>query len=256
MKAAALLSLAIGVSLAGSAPALAQYSPITSIPTQSFGDTSHLVGTVVERDPSQMVAVDNLHAQAGLDRYADCLVAKGRLRGKLAAYVRVIPNSPAMNELSKAAIDRSCANEAVESSTGVRLNIRLDTLRQALFGSMYRREFAATAVALPPDLPPLSLASEFDGPTEALTPEFRGYRALGDCVVRARPDAARAWVMTPFDSPGAKTAQAAVVPALPECLAAGQTIAVAPYSLRGIVAEALYRLTQAAPTNPTSEPAK
>lgn len=242
------MALVIGAILAGALPAMAQYSPITAIPQSSIGDTSHLAGTILQSDTTtyKMTPVETLQAQASLDRYADCLFAKKRLRGKLAAYVRAIPNTPAMAELSKVAIDGKCANKSVENGNGVEMQIRHDTMRQALFGSMYRESFGTAPASGLQDAPPLRLDAEFDGPTEMLTPEFRGFRALGDCIVRAEPAGARAWVMTAFDAPKAKEAQRAIIPALQGCLSSEQTVAIASYTLRGMVAEALYRLSEAA----------
>lgn len=238
--------LALAIALAVTAhpsPALAQAVPIVTPPPPNLQRMSR--GESPAPMQPNLSPLSKLEAQAGLDRYADCLVAKRGMRGKLDAYVRAIPGSPAVAALGKAAWDPRCAVRAVSGDTGVQLEIRHDTMRQALFGSMYRRDFGTASPPIAADAPPLSLANEFDGAPGDLSPEFRGYRALGDCVVRAEPAGARAWIIAPFNTPAAKLAQTTVVQALGGCLTAEQTVAIAPYTLRGIVAEALYRLTAA-----------
>lgn len=241
---------AVLAALAGAgfcAPALAQFEPIAAPPPPNFYRMSRGEAPApMDPDPKTLTPLAALQAQAGLDRYADCLVGKRGLRGKLDSYLRAIPGSEAMMALSKSTIDSKCALSAVGGNSAVQLQIRNDTMRDALFGALYRHDFGAAAPALPAELAPLSIAQEFDGPIDTMSPVLRGYRALGDCVVRADQASAREWVTTPFDSPAAKAAQAKVIPALQGCLTADQTLTVAPYALRGLLAEALYRLTMAA----------
>lgn len=242
---ARVIVLAMTVAFAGWASMAVAQAPVVVAPPppnlqpMSRGESPY----PMDRGPLGPMAARE--SQAALDRYADCLVGKVRLRPALTSFTRAIPGSAAMNELAKSTMDSACATKAVSGGASVQLNIRQDTMRQALFGALYRREFGAASPVIPAEPAALSLAAEFDGSIAELSPEFRGYRALGDCIVRADPAGSRAWVMAPFNTPAAKAAQGPVVQALGGCLTAAQTVAIAPFTLRGIVAEALYRLTAA-----------
>ncbi|PLK25803.1 hypothetical protein C0V78_02010 [Novosphingobium sp. TH158] len=68
---------------------------------------------------------------------------------------------------------------------------------------------------------------------------------LGECVVRTAPAPARAVMSTAIESPGELQALNALSPALGQCIKAGETVSLDRMSLRGSLAIAQFRLSQA-----------
>ncbi|HEY6663181.1 MAG TPA: hypothetical protein VIZ66_09675 [Sphingomicrobium sp.] len=68
---------------------------------------------------------------------------------------------------------------------------------------------------------------------------------LGECVVRAAPDASTKLIRTDIAGPAESAAFDHLKPAVSSCLSAGQTIEFSPEMLRGAIALNVYRLAKA-----------
>jgi hypothetical protein len=192
-------------------------------------------------------------ADKAMADFAKCVVSDARLRSQAAAYARAIPAGSAFH----AAGARMATPDCVPCSFGqVRMRFNAELFRAALFSALYQRDFGR----VPPlpsfdSVPPLVIASEFAGPEDAIPREIVFTRTVGDCVARADPAAAHRLVTTKVASADEKEALGAVVPRLAGCLAAGRQTAFSRSMLRGLLAEALYKLRQAA-VPPAREAAK
>ncbi len=71
---------------------------------------------------------------------------------------------------------------------------------------------------------------------------------LGECAVRAAPAQARAVMSTAIDTPAELQALNALGPTLGQCIKAGETVSLDRISVRGALAIAYYRLSQAKPS--------
>lgn len=71
---------------------------------------------------------------------------------------------------------------------------------------------------------------------------------LGECAVRAAPAQSRAVLSTALDSPTELQALNALGPTLGQCIKAGETVSLDRISVRGALAIAYYRLSQAKPS--------
>lgn len=71
---------------------------------------------------------------------------------------------------------------------------------------------------------------------------------LGECVVRVAPVQARAVMSTSIDTPAELQSLNALGPALSQCIKAGETVSLDRVSVRGALAIAYYRLSQAKPS--------
>ncbi|MFM5930685.1 MAG: hypothetical protein ACKOPQ_07230 [Novosphingobium sp.] len=71
---------------------------------------------------------------------------------------------------------------------------------------------------------------------------------LGECVVRNAPEQSRAALSTAIETPAELQSLNALGPALQQCIKAGETVALDRMSVRGAVAIAYYRLSQAKPS--------
>lgn len=71
---------------------------------------------------------------------------------------------------------------------------------------------------------------------------------LGECAVRTAPAASRAVIGTAIDTPTELQALNALGPTLGQCIKAGETVSLDRMSVRGALAIAYYRLSQAKPS--------
>ena len=71
---------------------------------------------------------------------------------------------------------------------------------------------------------------------------------LGECAVRAAPEQARVIMSTAIDTPTELQALNALGPTLAQCIKVGETVSLDRVSVRGALAIAYYRLSQAKPS--------
>lgn len=193
-------------------------------------------------------SVSRYKTERYLAEFADCVVRQRSNRPKVDQFLRIIPGSAAFGPAGLAATDMTCLNDAARRS-GAMLTMRMrpTAFREALYPALYRREFGKTGpVATITDLPPLSLATEFDGPSQALPGEYRPRRALGDCVARAQPGGAHAFLLAKPQTSAENGAVEQLKPALGSCLSEGLTVRLSRSALRAYVGEAQYKLSRAA----------
>ncbi len=235
-------TLGLGIAFGGIAPAAAQL-PILPPPPPVMGRMSRgEAPPPADFDPRNARHYSEVAAQIGLEGFADCLVH--RWRDKVVAFVRAVPGSPAYVSGGQQLMIGECLQQELrgENGGGVQMHVQNDTLRKAAFGALFRREFGKAAPVDFAGLPPLDLSAEFGGSTDRIDPRLLGYRVLGDCIARAAPANVRDLLFTRIGSPAESAQFAQIVPAMQGCLTTKQTVALNKYDLRGILAEAIYKL--------------
>lgn len=191
-------------------------------------------------------------AEQLLAEYADCIVAKQSYVERVDTFLRAIPNTDAYGKAAHKAADLTCLNRAARRTHRViTMKMPPSSFRDALYPAMYRRDFARSPrTASIAALPPLTLSAEFDGDVAALPDSYVPRRTLGDCVARANPAQAHAFLLT---RPWTATEEApieALKPAIAGCLPKNTTLRMNKAALRAFVGEALFKLSVAAGTNP------
>lgn len=212
-----LLLLCTFLASAGASASIASAQEVTQYPT---------------REAEQMMA-----------RFSQCIVHTVNSRA-LHRFLRIVPTDPAFQTEGRRLARDLCAPRIPGGVT--RLRFRLNLFRSALYSALYRRDFGA---GVPPDLgsvPPLLFSSEFDGPAGDIPPVMRVLRALGDCAARADARSVHALLATEIGSRQERPAINAVLPAVQHCLPQNQEVRFGRSMLRGILAEALYKLRSAA----------
>jgi hypothetical protein len=182
-------------------------------------------------------------AEQMMARFSQCIVRTANARA-LHRFLRIVPTDPAFQIEGRRLARDLCAPRVPGGVT--RLSFRLNLFRSALYSALYRRDFGAS---VPPDLssvPPLTFSSEFDGPAADIPAGMRILRALGDCAARGDARSVHALLMTEIGSREEQPAIAAVLPAMQHCLPENQQLGFGRGMLRGILAEALYKLRSAA----------
>ncbi len=175
--------------------------------------------------------------------FSECIVADRGLRPRAERYLRLAPEGPAFQDAARRLATPTCMPRAFVTT---RLAFKAKLFREALFSALYQRDFGRSP---PPDLkavPRLVIASEFDGNEADIPVTISFERVVGDCVARANPVGVHRLLMTKVASYEEGEALQQVVPEFPGCVPAGQRLAFSRPVLRGILAEALYKLRRVA----------
>ncbi|MDJ0277016.1 hypothetical protein QLH51_09435 [Sphingomonas sp. 2R-10] len=202
--------------------------------------TAALAGGQPDRDG--MRPVKTAEANRTMQMFADCVVARSSDRAKVDTLLRQPSDGPGLNAAGMALVRGECMPRAL-AKTEMRMPPTL--MRAALFDARYRREFGKRSVDLG-NVAPLVVASEFDG---APSPVDTYSRRLGDCVARREPAGARAFILSRANSDAENAAVNTLRPALAECVSKDNTLRLSRPMVRGIVGEALYKLSLAASAN-------
>lgn len=186
-----------------------------------------------------------------LAEFTDCVTAQKSRQPAIQAFLRTLPDRPGFYEASMKAADLTCLNHAATRIHGTfEMRLQPNTFRDALFPSLYRREFRKTGpVADLKALPPLRLSNEFDGDPAELPPEFIAGRLFGDCVAREDSADAHALLLAQPASTEETTAIERLKPAFTACIRQGQTVSLTRAAVRATVGEAMLKLSRAAGTH-------
>jgi hypothetical protein len=187
-------------------------------------------------------------AERTMADFSKCVVADRRLRPWAEWYLRVIPEGAFFQAAARRLATPACMPPALVTT---KLRFKAKLFRETLFSALYQRDFGRTP---PPELksvPPLVIAAEFSGDEAQIPVTVTFERAVGDCVARADPLGVHRLLMTKVASREEGEALQQVVPELAGCVPAGQRRAFSRPVLRGILAEALYKLRRAASASAT-----
>lgn len=247
-------TMAVAIALGGVSAAAAQVPVYTPPPPVLEHMSRGEAPPPKDEDLRNAQHYSEVEAEIGLESFADCLVHGWH--DKVVAFVRAVPGSPAYANGAKQLMVGECLRQELRGQNGgaVQMNVQNDTLRKAAFGALFRRDFGKAAPVDFAGLPPLDLAAEFGGSTDRIDPRLLGYRVLGDCIARAAPANVRDLLFTRIGSPAESAQFAQIVPAMQGCLTTKQTVALSKYDLRGVLAEAIYKLELAyAQAHPTEK---
>jgi hypothetical protein len=149
-------------------------------------------------------------------------------------------DSPAYRQLGMQVIDSQCV------ARGAQFRFNWPLFRGGLYEALYLRDFGAGAASSFDGVPPLPYIG--GGAWMNLQDRARNAAILqvAECMVRAGPDDARALLASAVASPEEEAVFGRVEPRAAPCHAEGAPAESRRPILRGLVAEALYRLSFAA----------
>lgn len=184
--------------------------------------------------------------------FTDCVVRLKRYSTSFDKMMRMMPGDPRFTAAYGKTAGDECSQELVRfPRLTVKMSAEFGTLRDLLFGALYRRDFKKSGP--PPGLTtiaPLSLSSEFDGDIATLDPVYRVRRAFGDCVARHDPQAVSDLIVARPYSDEENAAIERLKPILGMCIPKGQTVKLTRNGLREDMSEAMYKLAVAAKSAP------
>jgi hypothetical protein len=187
---------------------------------------------------------DLAEAEQAMSRFAACVVDSRSRRPRAEHYLRILPAEASLRA-GRALADDSEACVPHDASGTTEMRLRPDLLRAALYSALYQRDFSGTAPADLTSISPLVVSQEFDG-SQAIPDDLFFMRTLGDCTARANPAGVHALLLTQVASSEERPALDAVMHALGGCLSQGRELHFSRSMLRGMLAEALYKLRKAA----------
>ena len=175
-------------------------------------------------------------AQVVMNAFAACVVQRSRRTAeRLAA---TAPGSPEEGKLVVSSATPDCLGEG-------QLRFQPVLMRGGVFEALYRSDYAKAA----PTGVPERAAIQYGGyASDLLSPDRQQRVALlqfADCVTRKDPAAVRALLFSRVASRREDAALADLQPALGGCLTAGRTLRFTRTTVRGMLAETLYRLSRA-----------
>jgi hypothetical protein len=181
-------------------------------------------------------------AERTMAEFSACVIRERALRAQAEYYLRIIPEGPAFQQAALRIAPSHCMPPRF-GTTRLRFNAKL--FRETLFSALYRHDFGRSPPPVLDAVPPLAIAAEFEGNGAEIPATVVFERVVGDCVARADPAATHRLVTAPITSKDEKRALEQVVPTLAACVPEGQRAAFSHSVLRGVLAEALYKLRKA-----------
>jgi len=187
---------------------------------------------------------DPVEAELTLAEFSDCVLDRGGRRARAERFLRLPPAGEPFEDAAGWLMPQECL--LLRGGTWMEMRIRPDALRASLFASLYKRDFGRVPPPQVSAVPPLRLSEEFEGDPAQLPQTVRVTRAIGDCAARADAASAHAFLLTTLGSSQERQALGPVTAALANCLPEGQQLRFSRAMLRGILAEALYKLRRVA----------
>jgi hypothetical protein len=178
--------------------------------------------------------------------FATCSVRRHRHEAE--QFIRLEPESPESRAMGGRMIGSGCleTRDMGDGEGEVSLSFSWRLFRGAVFEALYLRDFRGEGPSAFDGVPALDMPksrSELPARTRAWNIVRLGF---GECVVRSAPAQARALVLSEIAGAGEAAAFDSLLPHLADCTAPGAQSRYSRPALRGIVAEALYRLSAGA----------
>jgi hypothetical protein len=175
--------------------------------------------------------------------FATCSVRRHRYEAE--QFTRLEPDSPESRAMGQRMIGSGCleTSDMGDGDSAVSLRFSWRLFRGGVFEALYRRDFRSEAPAAFHGVPALVMPQS----SEKLHPGTRAWNIVrlgfGECVARSAPAISRALILSEASGAEEAAAFAALMPHLADCTAPGAQSRYSHPALRGIVAEALYRLS-------------
>ena len=198
-------------------------------------DTGHIMQ---QYDRAKIEAGDELAgvaAQKTLYDYGEC-VAKARRR-QAKAFVAQFPFSKGADEAARRMVTEECLLQG-------ELSFSAEAVRGPVYQALYRKDFDRNDTTDLKGAPIVDYAAGLAA-EDALASTTVNLRRFGDCTVRNNSAAARALAFSEVDSAAETEAFASLMPAMGGCVVQGDSIRFTRPLLRAVLAETLYRLSDA-----------
>lgn len=206
-----------------------------------------VLATIGAEAPSGAAMTPVDRGRVVLRDYALCLISRDdrplvgdRTRPRISDIDKFLSLSPLSREGSSAARvlnTERCVQTRDHQPSYVTLAFQPQLLRGAIFRAKFERAMARQPL---PEFPEYNSAARWHFPPQD---KFAVLQAIGECTVRANPEATRAAIESRVDSAEENRAYAALTPALSRCIPGSGEFTFSRALLESVFAEALYQLT-------------
>lgn len=214
-------------------PLMAALAAVAVLPASTA--SAQETPTRIQRPPPAVPGNTSLRGEAEAQRvmraYAVCVLL--RYRSRVEAFLATPPASEEALRVGTRIATGECLHDG-------ELRFKELLFRGGLYEALYERDFRRAPARDVSAAPPIDYAAGGAAADQV------ALRLFADCTARANPDAARSLILSAVGSGAENAAFAALGEALGGCLVAGERVAFSRPVLRGVIAEALYRLSQAA----------
>lgn len=205
---------------------------------EKYTPTGSRVGRPQPADvPDSNTMADATKARLMVYQLADCAIRSNRKSA--ATFMDAKAESQASSKSMNALVNEECLWNAD-------LRMPSTLLRGAIFRAAYYRDFEKAELKLREA--PVDFATFVEDPKQPSVARYLVTLDFADCVVRADPAGARAYVMAAPDSKAETAALTAIQPKLGPCFPANAQMTVNRSNLSAMLAEALYREIEAGRT--------
>ena len=176
-------------------------------------------------------------ARIAMYRYAECVVSNSRVRVEL--YLETFPGSKVAQKMANSLSVDDCL------STG-ELHISEPLFRSGVYDVLYRRKFQKEGPLDFSAVPVIDYAAGSDLESQSDAPSRIALRQIADCTVRKAPETSRVLVLSMVASKAERVAFTQLVPSMAPCVLEGSKLSFSRSTFRGVIGEALYRLSAGA----------
>jgi hypothetical protein len=195
-------------------------------------------GTRLGPDPVQIPESPSMsiadRARTAMYRYAECAVDNSRVR--VESYLETFPGSEAA---FKAANNLSIDNCL---STG-EMRFSESLFRGGVYDVLYRKKFQKDGPRDLSAVPAIDYSVGSDVKVSGDAQSKIALRQIADCTVRKAPDASRALILSAVASNAEANAFGQIAPSMGPCVFEGSKLTFSKSVFRGVIGEALYRLS-------------
>ena len=197
-----------------------------------------LIGAKDGPPSSRMSGAEYRFGEEIMQNYARCVVSAENHRS-IDRFLSANPLSKKADKLGTQIATPNCLNRGTISFPST-------LFRAALYDALYREAYGKATILPTPDQPPLDIANEVESQDPADAKFYVSTRYFGDCIVRREAASVRALLKTNIESKEETASFEALQTSMGACLSNGDKIQFSRQMLRGLLAEALYKLTVAA----------
>lgn len=202
-------------------------------------------GPLIAAAPQNQSARERVEADQAMEYFVGCVLKSRSRRASALAFSRMIPDTLSFNKAGAAIAVYDCLPIAAE-----KLSFKSEYFRLTLFSGLYFSDFNKSGAPDFSNTPALKFASEFDGPEGEIPQKVLVLRQFGDCVARRGTSETHTLLLTKIRSKEENAAWGPVRPVLNQCIETKTDIAFTRSVLRGVLAEAMFKLRKAQSTAP------
>mgnify|MGYP001596187282 CR=1 FL=1 len=204
------------------------------IPAALAQSTGTRIGPSPAQVPDSGYGTKDDQARVAMYRYAECVVDSGRDRVEM--YLATFPGSKAAHKSANSlAVDRCLSTGEMRFSESL--------FRSGVYDVLYRKKFLKDGPVDFAAIPAIDYAAGEDIKANGTAQSRVVIRQIADCTVRKAPQESRVLVLSAVASKSESTAFTQIVPAMSGCVFEGSELNFSKSVLRGVIGEALYRLS-------------